>query len=189
MKVVLASKSPRRRRLLRELGVAFKVMPSNADESVITEENPIELVRKLAMLKAATVAKGMREHSLVMGFDTEVVIDGEILGKPKTKKHAREMLEKLSGKEHRVYTGLCLINTGTGDVFSDVQKTKVRFRDLIKPEIDRIVGDSDVLDWAGAYKIQEHHWLFQSIDGSYTNVVGLPAEKLIPLLRKNNIDI
>jgi septum formation protein len=189
MKVILASKSPRRRKLLRELGVTFKVMPSHADESVIAEENPIELVRKLAILKAGTVAKGMREHAIVIGVDTEVVIGGEILGKPKSKKEAREMLEKLSGKEHRVFTGICLINTKTGNVFSDVQKTKVRFRDLIKPEIDKVVSDADVLDWAGAYKIQDHHWLPLSIEGSYSNVVGLPTEKLIPLLRENGVDI
>lgn len=190
MKVILASKSPRRRRLLKDIGLNFRVMPSNADERVIVEENPIELVRKLSMLKAATVANGMsKEHALVIGADTVVVIGGEILGKPKTKKEAREMLQRLSGKEHRVYTGICLINTKNGNVFSDTQKTTVRFRELIKKEIDRIVSDNNVLDWAGAYKIQDHHWLIKSVDGSFTNVIGLPIEKLIPLLRENGVDI
>lgn len=174
---------------MRELGLNFKVMHSNVDESVIQEENPIELVRKLAMLKAATVSKGMREHSLIIGADSEVVIDGQALGKPNSKKEAREMLERLSGKEHRVYTGICIINTQTGNVYSDVQKTKIRFRNLVSREIERIIEDKDVTDWAGAYKIQDHHWLFHSIDGSYTNVVGLPLEKLIPLLRENGVDI
>ena len=184
MKIILASKSPRRRRLLREVGINFKVVPSQADESKIEEENPIELTRKLAMLKAATVANTMKkEHVLVMGADTVVEVDGEILGKPKTKKEAREMLEKEYGKEQRVYTGICVINTKTGNVFSDVQKTKVRFRSLVKHEIDRILAESDVLEWAGAYKIQDHHWLIHSIEGSFTNVVGLPIERLIPLLR------
>jgi septum formation protein len=189
MKLILASKSPRRRRLMRELGLNFKVMHSNVDESVIQEDNPIDLVKKLSMLKAATVSKGMREHAIIIGADSEVVIDGQALGKPNTKKAAREMLQRLSGKEHRVYTGICIINTQTGNVFSDISKTKVRFRGLNNKEIERIAADKDVTDWAGAYKIQDHHWLFHSIDGSYTNVVGLPLEKLIPLLRENGVDI
>ena len=175
--------------MLRDLGLNFKVVPSNVDESKINEENPTDHVRKLAMLKAASVAKGMREHMLVIGADTVVSIDSEILGKPRGKKHAREMLQKLSGREHRVYTGICIINTETENVYADVQKTKVRFRELTQKEIDRNVSNDDVTDWAGAYKLQDQPWLVQSIEGSLTNVIGLPTEKFIPLMRENGVDI
>ena len=187
MKVILASRSPRRRRLLRELGLEFKVVPSEIDEGKVTDENPAERVRKLAMLKAATVAKGMREHVLVIGADTLVCIGNEVLGKPKTRGEAVGMLTRLSGREHMVLTGICLVNTKTGNVYTDVQKTKVRFRQLTQKEIDKHAGEA--LDGAGAYFVQEQPALVCSIDGSYTNVVGLPVERLIPLLRENGVDI
>jgi septum formation protein len=190
MRVILASKSPRRKRLLRELGLAFKVVPSHADESVIEEDNPVELVRKLAMLKAASVAKGMkREHAVIIGADTIVLVDNEILGKPANRKQAKEMLDKLSGREHKVYTGICVINTKTGNVYSDTQKTRVRFRKLNQREISSYASSDSVMDWAGAYAIQSFPTIIGSTDGSLTNVIGLPIEKLMPLLRENGVNI
>ena len=190
MRVILASKSPRRKRLLNELGLNFKVVPSHADESVIEEENPAELARKLAMLKAASVARGMkREHAIVIGADTVVLLDNEILDKPANRKQAMGMLEKLSGREHKVYTGICVINTKTGNVYSDIQKARVRFRKLTAREISGYANSDSVMDWAGAYAIQSFPTIIGSIDGSLTNVIGLPVEKLIPLLRENGVDI
>ena len=189
MKIILASKSPRRRKLMKELRLNFQVMFSRADESKIDEENPRELARKIAMLKAATVAKKFeKEPALVIGADTLVVAGGEVLGKPKSKKEAREMLTRLSGREHFVYTGICVINTKNGNVFTDVQKTRIRLRELGEKELERYVS-TDNMDWAGAYAVQHQPSLIYSIDGSYTNVIGLPTEKLIPILRENGVDI
>jgi len=189
MKIILASGSLRRKTLLNELGFDFKVVPSNANEDSIVEENPRELVRKLSMLKAAKVARGLKDYAIVIGSDTIVVVDNEMLGKPKSRKQAREMLSKLSGNEHFVFTGICLINTKTGNVYTDTERTKVRFRQLSPRDIKLYSNHESVLDWAGAYAIQHQFTLIQSIDGSLTNVIGFPTEKLIPLLRENGIDI
>ncbi|RLI96254.1 MAG: septum formation protein Maf [Candidatus Aenigmatarchaeota archaeon] len=189
MKIILASRSPRRRRLLRDMGINFKVVPSDADESKVDSDVPRDMVRKLAMLKAATVANGMREHALVIGADTVVVIDNEIIGKPGGKRSAKETLSRLSGREHYVYTGICVINTKTGNVYTDVQKTKVQFRELSGREINRCLEMDHTLDGAGSYMIQDQPFLIKSIEGSFSNVVGLPMEKLVPILRENGADI
>ena len=190
MKVILASRSARRKRLLKELGLDFRVVPSNADESRIQAETPVERVKKLAMLKAATVANNMkREHAIIIGADTVVSVNGETMGKPVNRKQYGEMLERLSGREHRVYTGICLINTQTQNVYTDYQKTKVRFRNLTAKDIERCISAGGAVNDAAGYSNDTHPLIIEGIEGSYTNVQGLPTEKLIPLLRENGVDI
>lgn len=189
MKIILASKSQRRRSILSGLGLHFEVMPSNADESKIEDENPRELVKRLAKLKAMTIAKGLREHVIVIGADTIVYFEGNVIGKPTSPNNAKEILSKLSGKEHDVLTGICIINTKSGNVYTDVQRTRVKFRDLVERDIERCVEFKGTLTGCGAYVPETQPILIKSIEGSYTNINGIPTEKLIPMLRENGIDI
>jgi septum formation protein len=187
MWIVLASASPRRKTLLSELGLTFDVIPSKVDESSVKVSSPEELVKILACLKARDVASGARKDSLVIGADTVVYLDGKVIGKPKDKDDARRTLKMLSGKEHHVYTGVCLINTAKGSESSFVVRTGLRFLMLSDNEIENYLSNENALTGAGSYLIQEQPTLAESITGSFTNVIGLPMERLVPLLKENGI--
>ncbi|GAB6095537.1 Maf family nucleotide pyrophosphatase [Desulfatiferula olefinivorans] len=181
-RLILASRSPRRKYLLKQAGLAFDVIPSTVDENEITVTEPDHYVRYLAEIKARDVAENY-PSSWVLGADTIVLIDGMILGKPLCRDDARKMLKRLSGRTHVVYTGFCLTCVDRGRLISRTVSTNVRFKDLTDHEIDWYIHTPEPFDKAGAYAIQGlGTFLVKSIDGSYTNVVGLPVCEVIETL-------
>ncbi|MCE2826442.1 MAG: Maf family protein [Verrucomicrobium sp.] len=182
--LVLASASPRRVELLRTLVPHFQVLPSDAAELHDAGLGVRPLCEENARLKAAAVAKA-HPGSLVIGADTLVWIDGQPLGKPADLTEAVAMLHRLSGREHQVVTGVCLIHGATGrcEGFSDL--TRVRFRPLDDAGIDRYLAAVHTLDKAGGYALQQHgDWLVESVTGSRSNVIGLPVEALREALER-----
>ncbi len=173
---VLASASSRRRDILSNLGINFETLVSGVDESVPPGMDPETAALELAKRKAAAVLE-KRPDSCVIGADTIVVIDGEVLGKPKDEGDAYRMLKMLSGRTHTVMTGVCVLYQTKERSF--VEKTQVKFYDLSEEEIDRYILSGEPLDKAGAYGIQGLGCvLVESISGDYFNVVGLPVAKL-----------
>ena len=180
--LVLASQSPRRRELLAILGHEFSVVPSSIDEMPAAGEAPEEYVVRVAREKGAEVASRVA-GSIVLSADTVVTIDGEILGKPSDKEEAFRMLRKLSGREHRVYTAVTVINQMKGDILEGLESTRVWFKSLTDVEILDYLSREDVLDKAGAYAIQGYAGIYiPRIDGNYFNVMGLPLPLVHELL-------
>jgi septum formation protein len=181
--LILASASPRRRELLAQLAVPFAVLPADVDEQPLAGEAPTAYVRRLAQTKAQHLAQRFPE-ALVLGADTVVVLDGQILGKPGNVEAARQMLTRLSGRQHTVITGLALLQQGRQFVRLDTVSTLVRFRSLSQAEIERYIATGEPFDKAGAYAIQGEAAAFvESLEGCYTNVVGLPLRHTAALLR------
>ena len=214
--IILASQSPRRQEILSLGGYEYKVCASSAEEQIPPEElenlTPQELVEKLARVKAEDVyrrncSKNMEkstthnqaadsvEEITVIGADTVVAVDGCVLGKPKTEDEAKQMLARLSGRTHDVFTGVCILWTD-----SDTQEeihgntfhchTKVTFYPMTEEEIDNYVATGDCMDKAGAYGIQSGAAKYiQGIEGDYLNVVGLPLSKIYHVLREKLINL
>lgn len=177
-RIVLASSSPRRRDLLQAAGFDVVIRPSDVDE--LTEGlAPRELVVANAERKALHVA-AERRGELILGADTVVVLDGEILGKPRDLNHASEMLGRLSGRVHEVLTGVCLVRGGSRKVCLFVESTRVSFRSLDDALIGTYLAEIDPLDKAGAYAAQDDRGrLIEQIEGSLENVIGLPVTRVI----------
>lgn len=185
-KIVLASKSPRRREILENLGVAFTVMESGADESGISAEEiaPELYVQELALIKASECAKKIKDKRLIISADTIVCADGIILGKPCDKNDAFRMLRMLSGRKHEVYTGFCVMKSDDADSVCRACKTEVTFKELSDAEIEAYIKTGEPMDKAGAYGIQGFGSLLVSkISGDYLNVVGLPVSELSDVLK------
>jgi len=183
-KYVLASASPRRKKLLRKIVRKFTVIPSRFDESTLSAKTPEGFAVKAAIAKAEEVALRKRE-AIVIGADTIVVLGKKILGKPKTKKEAVKMLKNLSDKVHRVITGLAVVNSETFKACADFEVTKVRIKKVPEQTILAYVKSGRPMDKAGSYGIQEIEDEFGiSVIGDYNNVVGLPIKKLAKLLCK-----
>ena len=181
-RLILASKSPRRRYLLKQAGLKFSVIPSSFDESSVTLSSPDVYVRQLAENKARDISEQYPD-SWVIGADTIVFIDGTILGKPGSQAEARTMLKNLSGRTHQVLTGYCICCHRTGRRFSETLKTDVYFKKLTDREIDWYITSGEPFDKAGAYAIQGiGTFLVKRINGSYTNVVGLPICEVVEFL-------
>lgn len=179
MKLVLASRSPRRAELLSSSGIEFQIRVADVDESVIAGEAPLEYVTRLAREKAAAVPASPEE--IILGADTTVVVDGQILGKPEDAADAVRMLRALSGREHEVITGVC-VRRGN-DVRVGAATTTVWFSVMSEAEIAWYVASGEPMDKAGAYGIQGLASRFiPRIDGSYANVVGLPVHLVCALL-------
>ncbi len=180
MHLILASNSPRRRELLKTITEDFTVEPSLYEERA-GKLSAYDTVEKFARGKAAEVFSRF-PHSLVLGADTVVSLEGRVLGKPKNSADAARMLRLLSGKTHAVYTGVCLIS----DDFEayHVAKTAVTFHVLSEELIAKYIASGLPLDKAGAYGIQDGYALVESIEGSYTNVVGLPVEEVRAMLAR-----
>ena len=186
-KLILASQSPRRRNLLEQAGIEFSVIPSSFDENSVKLSSPDVYVRQLAEGKAGDIADQYPD-SWVIGADTIVFIDDTILGKPGSKSEARTMLKHLDGKTHQVLTGYCLCCQKLDRLFSESVKTDVCFKTLTDKEIDWYINSGEPFGKAGAYAIQGiGAFLVKRIDGSYTNVVGLPVCEVIELLISENI--
>ncbi|MCB2147114.1 MAG: septum formation inhibitor Maf [Deltaproteobacteria bacterium] len=186
-RLILASQSPRRRYLLEQAGLTFAVIPSRFDEDSVQLPNPADYVKALAEAKADEVARQYPD-SWVIGADTIVTIDTAILGKPVDPREARHMLERLSGQSHFVYTGYAIVCKNKGTGISEAIKTDVQFKDLTTEEIDWYIQTGEPFDKAGAYAIQGMGtFLVRRINGSYTNVVGLPVCEVIEALIKMGV--
>ncbi|MDD3218144.1 MAG: Maf family protein [Lachnospiraceae bacterium] len=183
--IILASGSPRRRELLEQIGLSFRVVPALGDEC-ISKSVPSEVVAELALQKASEVALGAPVDSVVIGADTIVTFDGVILGKPKDSRDAVRMLQMLQGRTHTVYTGVSVIWKGCDGERVDgfVEATDVSCFPMSVNEIEDYVRTGDPLDKAGAYGIQGYFARYiKRIDGDYYNVVGLPVGHLYQILR------
>lgn len=185
----LASQSPRRAEILRRLKIPFRVIPSDYEEihPKNSKERPSALVlrhaRGKALLAKVPYLKNTR-RTLVLGADTLVYFKGRTLGKPGSYAAAERLLMEMRGKTHAVYTGVALLDPGTGKVFSGYEKSQVRFHSWEREKIKRYVKDIHALDKAGAYAIQMKPFIVRSFTGSRTNIVGLPQELLVKLLKK-----
>ena len=181
-KFILASASPRRIELLRLMGLAFDVMPSAIEENSCPGETPREHVLRLSGQKALAIARS-HPRAWVLGADTIVLIDGEILGKPESAADARGMLGKLSGREHRVFTGFSITAPDQGIVIRDAVESSVLFKKISQSEMDWYLGSEEPYDKAGAYAVQGMGAFFiREIRGSYTNVIGLPLCEVVDAL-------
>ena len=185
MKIILASQSARRRDILENLGIKFDIKVSSVDESMSDALTPGENVETVSMRKAAAVAEELgiteSDDTLVIASDTVVVCDNIILGKPRDKAHATEMIRMLSGRRHSVISGIAVIYRGKR-VFSH-EETEVEFRSLTDAEIEAYVSTDEPYDKAGGYGIQDKAAIFvRGIHGDYLNVVGLPVFKLFRIL-------
>ncbi len=185
--LILASQSPRRKYLLEQAGLTFRVIPSRIDESDRPLTAPADYVRQLAEAKARDVAANHRD-SWVLGADTIVAVDDRLLGKPASAREARTMLGRLSGKTHQVYTGFCLVHQRRAFCLADTVRTDVVFKTLTAREIDWYIHSGEPFDKAGAYAIQGlGTFLVRRITGSYTNVVGLPVCEVVEILLREGV--
>ena len=183
-KVILASQSPRRAEILKAVGWEFEAIAADIDETRLAAEDAVSYIKRLARTKAETVAKGFPGR-LVIGADTVVVSDGEILGQPRDDEDARRMLRLLSGKSHEVMTGVALVRAGSSSILIDHETTRVLFAEMSADEIDWYVSTGEPRGKAGAYAIQGRGALFiKEIQGDYFNVVGLPVRLVFELSRR-----
>lgn len=187
-KLILASASPRRSELLRAAGIDFAVRVADIDESILPGESPCDYVLRLSLEKAQAVVS---TNEAALGADTTVVVEGEIVGKPVDEADARRMLRLLSGRWHEVLTGVSLVNPSSGQNHSsDVAITRVKFASLSDAEIEWYVATGEPMDKAGAYGIQGYASRFvESIEGSYSNVVGLPVQMVYRMISEFGLRI
>ena len=188
-KIVLASASAGRRDLLKQMGLEFEIDPSNYEEDMSLKMAPDKLAEHLSLGKAKDVAQ-RHTGSIIIAADTFCVLDGELLGKPKTEENARKMLKKLSGTFHSVITGFTIIDTETKKQVSKSVETKIYFKNIPDQEIDAYVASKEALEKAGAYAMQHRGGLFiEKIEGDYFNIIGLPILPLSLELKKFDINI
>lgn len=183
-KIVLASKSPRRKMMLEQLGLEFEVAVSDYDEDMAALNDPYELAEFLAFKKAEAVAKNY-ENALIIGADTFTILENKFIGKPKDKDEARKILKNFSGKNHKVITGLAIIDTKSQQAIKLTGEAIIKFRDLDDREIEDYIETGEPLDAAGGYNMTDHGaTLIESVSGDYYVVVGFPLSKLYSELRK-----
>jgi septum formation protein len=186
VRVILASQSPRRRELLALVGISHEVSPADVDETPYPGELPVPHCERLARAKAAVLAE-RHPDALVVGADTIVVVDGDILGKPRDRDEAVRMLERLDGRAHTVFTAVAIAQGSM--VASAVERVEVTFRALGRALIETYVGTGEPMDKAGAYGIQGYGaTIVERIDGDYFSVMGLPVGTLVRLLREAGYD-
>lgn len=182
--IILASQSPRRSQLLKQIGISFSVHPSGINEEINKNSSFAENVKRLSLHKAEDIAN--KNHvGIIIGSDTIVVINQSVLGKPNSRENAIEMLKTLSGKTHTVYTGFALVDAQTKKTYIDHDETEVTFRDLDETEIVSYVASGSPMDKAGAYGIQDDFGavFVKKINGDYYTVVGLPLSKFYLALK------
>lgn len=192
--LILASASPRRLDLLRGIGLDPRVRPANVDESLIDGESPVAALRRLAEAKAREVLRQLEGEinsaAAILSADTGVIIDGRLLGKPRDREDAIQMLTDLRGKTHHVVTAVCLIDIANGKVVVKHESTALRFRRYSDGFLQAYANGPEPMDKAGAYAIQGAGALLcESMIGSWTNVVGLPLEKLPDWFREMGLDL
>ena len=180
--IILASASPRRKEILELADLKFDVMPSDAQE-ITTKTATNEVVMELAAIKAKDIYKISEKQSMVVGADTVVAYQGQILGKPADEADAKRMLTMLSGQTHEVYTGVCVIEDGKTKTF--YEETKVTFYEISDEQIDRYIKTGEPMDKAGSYGIQGKAAVFiKGIEGDYYNVVGFPIARFLQEITK-----
>jgi septum formation protein len=181
-RLILASASPRRQELLREAGIRFEVHPAHIDESRVAGEPPLQYACRVAQEKAQAVARDF-PNRYILGADTIVTVDNQVLGKPRDAEDARRMLQLLSNREHEVTTAVSLV-LPSASVDTRYLTTRVRFREIAEEEIHAYVAGGEPMDKAGAYAIQggAQRWTL-GIEGEYSNVVGLPLSVVTEILR------
>ena len=183
-RVILASASPRRRELLRLVGIEHEVRPADIDERYLPHETPPAHAERLAREKAAAIDE---DGAVTIGSDTIVVVDGDVLGKPRDRAHAHEMLKRLSGRSHVVMTGVAV--RWQGRVASGLEQVGVTFRALGDEEIERYIDTGEPMDKAGAYGIQGFGaTIVERVDGDYFAVMGLALNRLVGLCRSLGLD-
>ncbi|MBS3810534.1 MAG: septum formation inhibitor Maf [Halanaerobiales bacterium] len=188
-KVILASSSDRRKKLLNRIGIKYTAMPSKLNENNYNFDNPIELVEGLAFAKASEVADFV-EDALIISADTIIVFDDKMLGKPKDKEDAFQMLKKLSNNKHQVYTGLAVILTDDQKHYVGHDMTEVFMREIDDKEIESYINTGEPMDKAGSYGIQGKGGIFvEKIIGSFFTVMGLPIHQLSTVLKNFNIEL
>lgn len=188
--LILASSSPRRKMLLEQIGIKFEIIPSSIDEDNYGGfTDCAELVKKLSDAKACNVVEKMTFPCIVIGADTLVVKDG-ILSKPRSVSDAADMLKKLSGQWHEVFTGIAVVSAPSMKKYVGYECTKVKFRDISNDEIHAYIRTGEPMDKAAAYAIQGMGSIFvERIEGCYTNIVGLPIPKLTQALKDFGVNI
>jgi septum formation protein len=176
--VILASQSPRRKNLLRQIGMKFRVVPSGVAEVMSPSQSPGDNAKRIALEKATEVAAQVRE-GIVIGADTIVVLDHHILNKPTSKEDAKRMLKLLSGREHSVFTGFALVDAESKKHVAGVEETKVRFRKLDEEEILAYIESGSPMDKAGSYGIQDDFGavFIERVNGCFYNIVGFPLAR------------
>lgn len=190
MNIILASGSPRRKEILANTKLKFSVITSDIDETILDNEQPIQLVLRLALEKCMDIAS-KNISDLVIGADTIVALDNTILGKPKNEDEAFKMLSSLSDREHQVITGISVINLENNKKIIDYVVSNVKFKNLTEKDIKDYLSTGEYKDKAGAYGIQGYGALLvEEIRGDYFNIVGLPISKLGDILKDNfNINL
>ena len=185
LQIYLASKSPRRRKLLKQINLNFKSFTVDMEEKIKPGEKPSVSVKRLSKEKLE-IARQKVNHGIIITADTIVVLNRKVIGKPKDKKEAKRFLTKLSGKVHSVYTGFSIYNSENKMLLTDYEKTIVEFRKLTAKEIDNYITTQNPMDKAGAYGIQDDCGavFIKKINGCYSNVVGLPLTKVYQTLMK-----
>ncbi|NMB56655.1 septum formation protein Maf [Candidatus Beckwithbacteria bacterium] len=199
MQIILGSQSPRRKQLLKFLIDDFVIKNADLDEDSFAKlaRTPEELVTKLSLTKAKKVAQNLKAESLIIAADTIVVLQndqdnswGEIIGKPKDLRKAQQILQKLQGRKHEVYTGFTVLNTKKKQFFTDFEMAAVYFQPLNLAQIDRYIDKFKPLDKAGAYAIQElSREYIAKYEGSLSTIIGLPLEKLVKVLEKFGVKV
>lgn len=185
MKLILASSSPRRAEILHDAGISFSVLSSAVDETAVPGETPQQHVQRLADAKAELVAARAVGPAIILAADTVVVLDGQILGKPRSTDEARRMLELFSGRTHSVVTGVTLLRLPEMERRQFIETTLVHFNKLSRDDISRYLSTEEPYDKAGAYAIQGHAGRYiPRIEGCYFNVVGLPLAHVVTALRE-----
>jgi septum formation protein len=176
--IILASQSPRRKTLLKQIGMKFRAIPSHVSEEMSPNQTPGENAKRIALEKAKEVATKLRD-GIVIGADTIVVIDRHILTKPVSKEDAKRMLKLLSGREHSVFTGYALVDAQSKKQIAGVEETKVRFRKLNEKEIASYIESGSPMDKAGSYGIQDDFGacFIEKVNGCFYNVVGFPLAR------------
>ncbi|NDI34035.1 Maf family protein [Chengkuizengella sediminis] len=191
--LILASSSPRRQELIRSLNLPYTICVSDVDETLTEILTPVEMVKVLSTKKATAVfekIKSKNKHGIIIGADTIVVKDGRIFGKPKDKNDAISMLLQLQGTTHEVYSGIACIDSDSGKILVESQKTIVHMKSLKIEQIERYVNTGEPMDKAGAYAIQGlGATMVDSIEGSYFNVVGLSLSLLSEMLGEFGIEV
>jgi len=194
VRLILASQSPRRVDMLRALGVEFETKPSEIDESSDLKD-PAEVVQFLAQAKAQEVARQLKgttpeRRTIVLGADTIVVLGSEILGKPSSREDAYQMLMRMSGRNHRVFTGVALVDAQSDEVVVNHAVSKVFFRALDSAEVRSYARTEEPMDKAGAYALQGAASVFvDKIEGCYSNIIGLPMPLTVRMLRQAGVKI
>lgn len=184
-RLILGSSSPRRKELLEKVGLEFDIVKPDIDEIILSNEKPSEFVVRIADEKAKKVNSLISGNKTIIAADTVVVINNEILGKPINDKDAADMLNKLSGKVHSVFTGFAILNSNNGVMYTQAVETLVKFKVLNQNEVQGYINSNEYKDKAGGYAIQGiGSFMIESINGSYTNVVGLPLCELVCALNK-----